>query len=93
MKYFNRHQCMSTESRESILESINELHLVDGTKIMGVQNMLYGLFDGFDYSARILEHQEMELIKAQNEGLFKNILEICKEVQSYPKYDRDVTEH
>ena len=28
--------------------------------VMGIENMLYGLFDGFDYSKKIVEHKDIK---------------------------------
>ena len=94
MKYFNRHKCMSKETLQSIGEVTNALVLVDGVSFFGgVNNMLYGLYDGFDYSNKIRRHKEMNIIKRQNIDLYKKILNICKDIDMYPKQDYDVTSH
>ena len=39
---------MGGETRRTILETITNLYLIDGISSMGIENMLYGLFDGFE---------------------------------------------
>ena len=81
MKYFNRHECMGKETLRSIGEATTELFGVDGVSPFGgVSNMLYGLYDGFDYSDKIRSHEEMLQINKENGYL-------------YNKHDYDVTEH
>ena len=93
MEYFNRHEYMGGETRRTILETITNFHSLDGIGMMGIQNMLYGLFDGFDYSKKIVEHKEMKLIKEQNKEVYDTIINICKEIETYPKHNQDVTIH
>ena len=94
MKYFNRHECMKRETLSSISKVISDLFLIDGiSPFGGISNMLYGLYDGFDYSDKIRSHEEMEIIKEQRMDLYENILNICKDIDTYPKYEYDVTEH
>ncbi len=94
MKYFNRHECMGKETLRSIGESINGLFGIEGVSAFGgVSNMLYGLYDGFDYSDKIRSHEEMLQINKENSYLYNKILEICKQIDTYPKHDHDVTVH
>lgn len=94
MKYFNRHECMKRETLSSISKVISDLFLIDGiSPFGGISNMLYGLYDGFDYSDKIRSHKEMEIIKEQRMDLYENILNICKKIDTYPKRDHDVTVH
>ena len=94
MKYFNRHECMSKETLKSIGEVTTQLFGVDGVNPFGgVGNMLYGLYDGFDYSDKIRSHEDMETIKNQKMDLYEKILNICKDIDTYPKHDYDVTVH
>ena len=94
MKYFNRHQCMKRETLSSISKVISDLFLIDGiSPFGGISNMLYGLYDGFDYSDKIRSHEEMETIKEQRMDLYEKILNICKDIDTYPKHEYDVTEH
>jgi|TARA_B100001758_G_C18355322_1_gene582372 hypothetical protein len=94
MKYFNRHECMKRETLSSISKVISDLFLIDGiSPFGGISNMLYGLYDGFDYSDKIRSHEEMETIKEQRMDLYEKILNICKDIDTYPKHEYDVTEH
>ncbi len=94
MKYFNRHECMSKETLRSIGEATMDLFSVDGiSPFGGVGNMLYGLYDGFDYSDKIRSHEDMNIIKRENLDLYEKILNICKDIDTYPKHDHDVTVH
>ena len=94
MKYFNRHECMGIDTLKKIGEATMELFLVDGiSPFGGVGNMLYGLYDGFDYSDKIRSHEDMNIIKRENLDLYEKILNICKDIDTYPKHDHDVTVH
>ena len=94
MKYFNRHECMKRETLSNISKVISDLFLIDGiSPFGGISNMLYGLYDGFDYSDKIRSHEEMVIIKEQRMDLYENILNICKDIDTYPKHDYDVTVH
>ena len=94
MKYFNRHECMKRETLSSISKVISDLFLIDGiSPFGGISNMLYGLYDGFDYSDKIRSHKEMETIKEQRMDLYEKILNICKDIDTYPKHEYDVTVH
>ena len=94
MKYFNRHECMKRETLSSISKVISDLFLIDGiSPFGGISNMLYGLYDGFDYSDKIRSHEEMETIKEQRMDLYEKILNICKDIDTYPKHEYDVTVH
>ena len=94
MKYFNRHKCMSKETLRSIGEATTELFGVDGVSPFGgVGNMLYGLYDGFDYSDKIRSHEDMNTIKSEKMDLYEKILTICKDIDTYPKHNQDVTVH
>ena len=94
MKYFNRHECMSKETLKSIGEATMDLFSVDGiSPFGGVGNMLYGLYDGFDYADEIRSHEDMSVIKREKMDLYEKILDICKDIDTYPKHDHDVTVH
>ena len=84
MQYFNRHKHMSAETRSSILEAITELYSIDG-ETFSISNMLYGLFDGFDYSLKISTSESINIIFKQNLDLYTKIMKICLDIQKYPK--------
>ena len=91
MQYFNRHKHMDGETRGAILESITELYSIDGN-MFPLQNMLYGLFDGFDYSTKIPPSTEMEIVEKQNVQLYKKIMKFCFTIQTYPKSETHNTQ-
>ena len=94
MKYFNRHECMGVDTLKKIGESTTELFSVDGiSPFGGVGNMLYGLYDGFDYSDKIRSHEDMNIIKSEKMDLYEKILNICKDIDTYTKHEHDVTIH
>jgi len=55
-----------------------------------VSNMLAGLYDGFDYVDAIKKDDEMLLIQKQNPLLFWAINQVLKEVEGYPKTDKNL---
>ena len=83
---FNRHEHMDSSTRGIILDCINELSDCE-TETRSIENMLYGFFDGFDYSDDIEESTEMNEIKIENPNLHLKILVICRIVKKYPKYE------
>jgi len=85
---------MGIDTLKKIGEATMELFLVDGiSPFGGVGNMLYGLYDGFDYADKIRSHEDMNIIKRENLDLYEKILDICKDIDTYPKHDHDVTVH
>ena len=38
-------------------------------------------------------HEDMNIIKSEKMDLYEKILNICKDIDTYPKYEYDVTEH
>ena len=83
---FNRHEHMDSSTRGIILDCINELSDCE-TETRSIENMLYGFFDGFDYSDNIEESTEINEIKIENPNLHLKILVICRIVKKYPKYE------
>ncbi len=93
MQYFDRHEHMSSTTRRTILEIINELLLVDNLKSPFMyQNMFYGLFDGFDYSDQIHMDPDIFVIEKQNKELYGKILNVVKAIKSYPKSETHNTQ-
>ena len=84
MQYFDRHEHMSSTTRKTILEIINDLHQINENTFM-FQNSFYGLFDGFDYSPKIIKDPLMDSIFTQNIDLFNKIQNVCKDIATYPK--------
>tara|TARA_R110002153_G_scaffold175333_9_gene328601 strand:+ start:1045 stop:1302 length:258 start_codon:yes stop_codon:yes gene_type:complete len=85
---------MGVDTLKKIGESTTELFSVDGiSPFGGVGNMLYGLYDGFDYSDKIRSHEDMNIIKSEKMDLYEKILNICKDIDTYTKHEYDVTIH
>ena len=79
--YFDRHDSMTPETRREILDIQRELISVD---CVLMENWLYGLFDGYDYSGTDRFIPEVRKIADQNPQLAVRILELYKIVQGYP---------
>ena len=96
MNYFDRQKCMSDETRDLIGMCKSQLITVtipDTEKTIyfgSVSNMLAGLYDGFDYVDAIKKDDEMLLIQRQNPLLFWAINQVLKEVEGYPKTDKNL---
>ena len=98
MNYFDRQKYMSDETRDLIGMCKSQLITVatsktDSTKTLyfgSVSNMLAGLYDGFDYVDAIKKDLEMLLIQKQNPLLFWAINQVLKEVEGYPKTDKNL---
>ena len=98
MNYFDRQKCMSDETRDLIGMCKSQLITVtipdtDYTKTLyfgSISNMLAGLYDGFDYVDAIKKDDEMWLIQKQNPLLFWAINQVLKEVEGYPKTDKNL---
>ena len=85
--YFNRHESMDSETRHKILDLISDLQIIENCSAGNVINMLYGSFDGYDYSDEILGQHT--LLNSLNDGgnnqLVKEILAIVSIINSYPR--------
>ena len=101
MNYFDRQKCMSDETVDLIGMCKGQLITVtipdtlpgftEKTLYFGsVSNMLAGLYDGFDYVDAIKNDDEMFLIQRQNPLLFWAINQVLKEVEGYPKTDKNL---
>jgi hypothetical protein len=78
---------MDSKTRETILDLIRDIRYNEdlekaGIETGSIENMLYGLFDGFDYSERIAK--DAEPIKEVVPSLYFQLLGICKVVSEYP---------
>lgn len=79
--HFNRHENMSSDVRFMILDTTTDLQLSDLTDKMSVVNMLYGFFDGFNYSDDIREIADQW---RERDPLRRIVLLICELVDTYP---------
>jgi len=88
IKKFNRRECMDENTMDSIQNAISGLYSIDGVSRMGVRmgvkNMLYGLYDGFNYADAIMAHADMQKVEEQDQLLYSLIADICETVKSYP---------
>jgi hypothetical protein len=84
--YFNRHESMNSLTRERIMDLISDLQCIQNCPSHGILNMLYGAFDGYDYSEII---KVDPAIKSLNDGgntyLVKEILDIVSIIEKYPR--------
>ena len=85
--YFNRHESMNSDTRRKILDLISDLSIIENCNANSTINMLYGLFDGFDYSDELLAQHTLlnSLNDGGNTGLVKEILSVATIIKSYPK--------
>lgn len=84
--YFNRHESMDSATPSKILDLIGDLHIIKNCNAHSVINMLYGVFDGYDYSEKIKEdHLLTQLTNGGNDSLVKEILAITTIIESYPR--------
>jgi hypothetical protein len=83
IRKFNRHESMDGKTRESILNTIRDLMMVD-CETWNIQNMLYGFFDGYDYSPILPEHKEMKELMEADYDLYLKVMGYCNIVSQYP---------
>jgi hypothetical protein len=81
---FNRHVHMNSETRSEILNILKDLILLE-TSTYSTENMLYGFFDGYDYSTEILDSTELVQITKENPQIGNRISDICYIVKDYGK--------
>jgi hypothetical protein len=78
---FNRHESMKSETLSEIMDIKRELYREDVKREPGIrslENMLFGLFDGYLYENLILEAQKLPL------DLFKRVQNIYFTCMDYP---------
>lgn len=84
--YFNRHESMDSETRHRVLDLISDIRIIENCNTFNVENMLYGLFDGYDYSELIESDKLIQQFKdGGNSGLVDEIFAITAIVKSYPR--------
>ena len=81
---FNRHEHMSSETRNEIMDIIGDIGYGDNT--FTLTNSMYGLFDGYLYDELIQYADEVTMSK----DLYRRILRVFNTVCKYPKYARFV---
>jgi hypothetical protein len=81
IRRFDRQAQMDSETRGEILDTINEFYLIDGFRRL--QNYLYGLFDGYDYSETDSFKDEMNKLRNVHQGLYNRIQKIYDKINTY----------
>jgi hypothetical protein len=81
-RFFNRHENMSELTRSVVMHLIN----VESIRkdYMGICNMLYGLFDGYDYTDAIMERAD-EIGIDHFSPEHRLLDSLCREVKTYPE--------
>jgi hypothetical protein len=77
---FDRHKEMDGDTRKQILDAITDL---DDTRL---ENYLYGLFDGYDYSGSEKFKDSMADLKKKDSSLHNRIESIYSKIDKYEKY-------
>ena len=80
MRHFDRHAVMTDETRSSIMSLIREVRDAN-EEARSIENMLYGLFDGFDYSERITKDEHFATLPAD---IQLKLIVVCDTVRNYP---------
>ena len=87
--YFNRHENMDSETRKMILDIINDLYDCPlGHSTFTMQNWLYGLFDGYDYSEIAIFSSELASITSVDVELTCKISHIFSIIEKYPRIQK-----
>jgi hypothetical protein len=73
---FDRHANMSSETRNEIMDILNEVDFNTGFDLM---NMLYGLFDGYLYD------DLLPVTKNADTTLYNRVKKVVNIVKKYPK--------
>jgi hypothetical protein len=73
---------MNDETRSEILQVIRTLSFSDESSFK-LENYLYGLFDGYDYTPFILNSEDFKNIK--DKELTDRVTKILDEVNKYPR--------
>jgi hypothetical protein len=81
IRRFDRHEQMDSETRGEILDTINDFYLIDGFR--NLQNYLYGLFDGYDYSQTDSFKESMKKLKVEHPALHDRIKKIYNKIDTY----------
>lgn len=87
--FFNRHISMDSETRTRISDLITDLQIIENCPSMNLINMLYGSFDGYNYSKRIKIDPAVESLKSGgNSYLANEILDIASIIEQYPRTEQ-----
>jgi hypothetical protein len=83
---FNRHENMSSETLSEILDIIRDLGYCE-CPTHQLENMLYGFFDGYDYTELFRKSYQLAEVNQENPELGARISAVCGIIESYPKYE------
>ena len=82
IKRFDRHKEMDAETGEKILSLLKELSYED-YNTSRLENYLYGLFDGYDYSKTDNFKKEMNKLNLSNKALYNEINATYQKINQY----------
>lgn len=83
---FNRHKHMDSDTLKRIQDLITDLVIIENCNANPIVNMLYGAFDGYDYSEQILQHELLtQLEDGGNVHIANNIVDLAYTIKTYPK--------
>lgn len=87
--FFNRHESMSSSTRSMIMDLITDLQIIENCPSYNLVNMLYGSFDGYDYSERIKTDAAVQSLNdGGNTGLVNQIFEVVDTISTYPRTEQ-----
>jgi len=84
---FDRHKHMDSDTCKRIQDLITDLIIIENCNSNQVVNMLYGAFDGYDYSQQILQHELLTQLEDSGNGHIANdIVDLAYIISNtYPK--------
>ena len=83
---FDRHANMDSATCGRILDLVSDLSIIENCNSFPVINMLYGLFDGYDYTDAIEADPLLDQLRdGGNDHMVKEILSITSIVKQYEK--------
>jgi len=83
--FFNRHESMSSETRSEIMDLTTELMIADGN-YGNLINYLYGAFDGYDYSERVLNSDDLKFMKSAELAI--RLHKVFATIKQYPRTEQ-----
>jgi len=90
---FDRHSEMDASTLKEIQSIINDFFDVeDKDNFASLENALYGLYDGFDYSENDWHKKDMKKLKSIDSKLHKRIEDVYKKVSKYKTMDENIDE-
>ena len=82
IRRFDRHEEMGSDTRDDVMSAIAKLKMLDGD-YGSLENYLYGLFDGYDYSQTDRCKEEMQKLKSESRNVHDKIEGIFDKVSKY----------